>query len=127
MKNTLRNNLATAKGLGSAKDGAVHWWHQRLTAIVMIPLFAWLIIFLQTIYNQELSTIINNIRKPYNIIPMIILFSCGFYHSVLGMRIIIEDYVPSTAIRMFLILLVQIFCYGTIVSMIIALLSIVNI
>ena len=35
---TLRTPLSRVRGLGSAKDGTEHWWHQRLTAIANIPL-----------------------------------------------------------------------------------------
>ncbi|MDJ0833445.1 MAG: succinate dehydrogenase, hydrophobic membrane anchor protein, partial [Gammaproteobacteria bacterium] len=38
---SLRTPLSKVKGLGSAKEGASHWWNQRLTAIAMIPLALW--------------------------------------------------------------------------------------
>jgi hypothetical protein len=34
----MRTPLAKVRGLGSAKSGVHHWWHQRLTAIAMVPL-----------------------------------------------------------------------------------------
>ena len=34
----LRTPLARVRGLGSAKSGTGHFWHQRLTAIANIPL-----------------------------------------------------------------------------------------
>ena len=42
---SLRNPLARAKGLGSAKDGTSHWWHQRLTAIALALLTPWFVVF----------------------------------------------------------------------------------
>ena len=42
---SLRNPLARAKGLGSAKDGTSHWWHQRLTAIALALLTPWFVMF----------------------------------------------------------------------------------
>jgi len=38
---SLRTPLSQAKGLGSAKEGASHWWLQRLTAIALVPLAIW--------------------------------------------------------------------------------------
>ncbi|MFZ9039523.1 MAG: succinate dehydrogenase, hydrophobic membrane anchor protein, partial [Gammaproteobacteria bacterium] len=38
----LRSPLSRVKGLGSAKDGTHHFWHQRLTALLLIPLVLWL-------------------------------------------------------------------------------------
>ena len=41
-----RSPLANVNGLGSAKTGTSHWWMQRVTAVALIPLSYWLIIFL---------------------------------------------------------------------------------
>ena len=37
----LRDPLARARGLGSAKDGVAHWWLQRLSAVALLPLSVW--------------------------------------------------------------------------------------
>ena len=37
-KNSMQTPLARVRGLGSAKSGLHHWWHQRLTALAMVPL-----------------------------------------------------------------------------------------
>ena len=34
--------LGRVRGLGSSKQGAHHWWHQRLTAAGNLVLMAWL-------------------------------------------------------------------------------------
>ena len=36
--NDYRTPLSRVRGLGSAKDGTQHFWHQRLTAIANVPL-----------------------------------------------------------------------------------------
>jgi len=127
MQNNFRTELARAKGLGPAKGGAHHWWHQRLTSIIMTPLFFWLLFFIKCNIDQELSTVISNIHKPYNIVPMLLLIITAFYHGMLGMRVIIEDYIPNIAIRSTLIVLIQLFCIVTIVSIVVALLSLISI
>ena len=127
MNNSLRTELARAKGLGSAKAGAHHWWHQRLTSIIMVPLFIWLLLFIKSNTNQELSTVIANIHKPYNIVPMLLLIPTAFYHGMLGMRVIIEDYIPNVAVKSILTVSIQLFSIATIVSMIVALLSLISI
>ena len=33
--------LGQVRGLGSAKEGAHHWWMQRLTAVGNLLLFTW--------------------------------------------------------------------------------------
>ena len=127
MYKNFRAELAKAKGLGSAKGGSHHWWHQRLTSIIMALLLIWLLFFIKSNTNQELSTVIASIHKPYNIVPMLLLICTAFYHGMLGMRIIIEDYISNIAVRSFLVVFTQIFCIVTIVSMIVALLSLISI
>jgi len=36
MKQDFRTSLNKARGLGSAKDGTEHFWHQRLTAFANV-------------------------------------------------------------------------------------------
>ena len=38
---SLRNPLARARGLGSAKEGTAHWMSQRISALALIPLTLW--------------------------------------------------------------------------------------
>ncbi len=37
----MRSPLGRARGLGSARAGATHWWMQRLTALALVPLTLW--------------------------------------------------------------------------------------
>src|SRR3712207_7483473 len=38
---TLRSPLGRVRGLGSAKSGTRHWWHQRVTSVLLLPLTIW--------------------------------------------------------------------------------------
>ena len=42
MKN-YRSPLSTARGMGAAGHGSHHWWMQRVTAVLLIPLTFWLV------------------------------------------------------------------------------------
>ena len=35
---SLKTPRARVQGLGSAKSGALHFWHQRATAVALVPL-----------------------------------------------------------------------------------------
>ena len=117
----LRTNLAKAKGLGSAGAGTHHWWHQRLTAIIMCFFTIWLLVFIKCSVNKDLSTFITIIQKPYNIVPLGIMVVISLYHGLLGMQVVIEDYVSCIALRFSFIILLQIFCLVTIIAFIVAL------
>lgn len=115
----LRTNLSVVKGLGSAKTGVHHWWHQRLTAIILAMLTIWLLVFIKSTFNKDLSTLITIIQKPYNIVPLGLIVVTALYHSMLGMKIIIEDYISCIALRFTMIILLQIFCIVTAIAFIV--------
>ncbi|XVN42294.1 MAG: succinate dehydrogenase, hydrophobic membrane anchor protein [Candidatus Rickettsia vulgarisii] len=123
----LRTDLAKAKGDGSAKSGSCHWLHQRITAIILAICSIWLIFLIGFFINKDLADVTIELRKTYNIIPLIILVVTSFYHAMLGMRVVIEDYVHCIKLRVGLIISLQIFCIITIVSFIVALFSTIGI
>ena len=53
----LRHPLARAKGLGSAKDGTTHWWHQRLSAIALLLLTPWFVILMVGLVGDDLAIV----------------------------------------------------------------------
>jgi succinate dehydrogenase / fumarate reductase membrane anchor subunit len=121
MDSMLRSDLARAKGKGSAKSGSTHWLHQRITAIILIACSVWLIFFIKCLSNKSNIEFITIVQKPYNIVPLGILVVTSFYHAMLGMRVIIEDYISCIKLRTVLIILLQIFCIITIATFIVAL------
>lgn len=121
MNNNLRTDLAKAKGVGSAKSGSSHWLHQRITAIILAVCSIWLIFFIKCNMSKDLTHFIGTLQKPYNIAPLGILIITSLYHAMLGMRIIIEDYISCIKLRMGLIIFLQIFCIITIVFLVVAL------
>jgi succinate dehydrogenase / fumarate reductase membrane anchor subunit len=126
MKNKYSSNLYIAKNLGSAGSGSAHWWHQRFTAVLIALSTWWLFHFSWDLSGSELSEIIEIIKKPYNITMLSLFTLAGFYHAVLGMQVIIEDYVHLRLVRLALILTVQIFSIVTAISFIVAVLYVMN-
>ena len=90
----LRTPLAKAKGLGSAKDGTHHFWHQRLTAILMIPPVLW-VGFSLAAMPLEHAQLVAWIQNPLVTIALVLLIGTLFYHAKLGLQVVIEDYVSS--------------------------------
>ena len=50
--------LGQVRGLGSAKEGAHHWWVQRLTAVSNLLLFAWFLTSIFTLPTLDHFTMI---------------------------------------------------------------------
>jgi succinate dehydrogenase / fumarate reductase, membrane anchor subunit len=126
MKDKFRSELSKAKGLGSASSGSHHWWHQRLTALMLALMAAWLFCFTWSVADQELSGVLNVLQKPYNIIMLSLFILVSFYHASLGMQVVIEDYITCRALRLVLLLCIQLFSILTVISFLVAVLYIMN-
>jgi succinate dehydrogenase / fumarate reductase, membrane anchor subunit len=104
--NSLRDPLAKARGLGSARQGAGHFIAQRVTAVALLVLLPWLMISLvlaRVQYGWEAAALWLNM--PWNAVPAALLVIAAFYHMKLGMQVVIEDYIGKTWTRAFLLIL----------------------
>lgn len=101
MNNHMRSKLAYVKGLGSAKSGVTHWLHQRLTAVFMIPLFIWFIISIICMITKSSPNfnILQLLDHPMQVILITLLINLILYHGILGIKIIIEDYVHCETLK----------------------------
>lgn len=90
---SLKTPLGKVKGLGSAKDGTQVWWHQRLTAILLVPLTVWLMIAILANTGNEYAGVTAWLASPLNAVLMMIFIIALFHHAQLGMQVVIEDYV----------------------------------
>ena len=92
-----RSPLARAAGLGSAKHGAGHWWRERLTAVALVPLTLWFAASIIAHSASDYASFIAWLRTPFATLMMVLLLASLFYHTALGLQVIIEDYVHSAA------------------------------
>jgi len=114
----LRTPLARARGLGSSKSGTGHFWWQRVTAIFLVPLVAWLLGMLVSLAGADLATVHATIAKPGNAIALALFALMLFWHAKLGIQVVIEDYVHTRAYEIALQLLVTFLCvFGALASL----------
>ena len=105
--NSMRTPLAKVRGLGSAKSGVHHWWHQRLTAIAMVPLVLSGIYLVFRIAGSNYNQAISLLQNPFYAAILLLLIITGFWHCMLGIQVVIEDYVGSEWGRITSILIVK--------------------
>ena len=91
----MRTPLARAIGLGSAKDGGGPWWAERVSAVALVPLTLWFTASIIAHTGSDYATFIVWLRTPLAAILMILLLVALFYHTALGLQVVIEDYVHS--------------------------------
>ncbi|MGC6412097.1 MAG: succinate dehydrogenase, hydrophobic membrane anchor protein [Candidatus Puniceispirillaceae bacterium] len=106
-RETMQTPLARARGLGSAKSGLHHWWHQRLTAAAMVVLIAYAIWLVASLSGADYAAAVGLISQPWHASMLLLLVLTGFYHAALGLQVVIEDYIGNEKARMFTILLVK--------------------
>lgn len=91
----MRSPRARAIGLGSAKDGVAVWWAERVSAIALVPLTLWFVASIIAHTGSDHAAFVVWLRTPLASIPMVLLLIALFYHTALGLQVVIEDYVHS--------------------------------
>lgn len=71
----------------------------RFTALMLIPLIIWLVIFVLNITQTPITEIHKIIISPISLVGVVTTIFISLYHSVLGIQNIIMDYVKCTAGR----------------------------
>ena len=90
-----RNPLKVARGLGSSQSGVEHWWSQRLTAAALVLLGIWFVITVLCLLHADYATARAAVAKPWNALLLIAFVLTMFWHAVLGLQVVIEDYVHT--------------------------------
>jgi succinate dehydrogenase / fumarate reductase, membrane anchor subunit len=85
-------SIGRVRGLGPAKEGTHHWWHQRLTAGSNLILMVWFVVSLALLPAYDFDMIRAWIGQTQVAVPLILLVVSTFYHFRLGMQVVIEDY-----------------------------------
>jgi succinate dehydrogenase / fumarate reductase membrane anchor subunit len=93
----LRDPLAVARGLGSARNGTGHWWQLRLTSIALLFLAPWFLLLLHGLVGADRYTVQVVLSRPLNASLMIAWLVSVFWHAQLGLQVVIEDYVHGRA------------------------------
>jgi succinate dehydrogenase / fumarate reductase membrane anchor subunit len=98
---TMETPLHKVQGLGSSHSGVKHFWRQRMTAAAMVPLaiwFAWSVVGLAGARESDALFYLTRsaFGLPLNAILMGAFIVIALYHMVLGIQVVIDDYVHSS-------------------------------
>ena len=104
--------IGRVRGLGSAKSGAHHWWHQRVTAAANVLLMIWFVVSLLRLPSFEYETVAVWLASPFVAVPLALLVISVFYHFKLGLQVFIEDYVHDDALKVAALLLLNFYTIG---------------
>jgi succinate dehydrogenase / fumarate reductase membrane anchor subunit len=115
----LRDPLARARGLGSAKGGTQHWWVQRLTALALALLTPWFLWLMLELIGADQMTTRLMLAHPINASLMLAFVISLFWHAKLGVQVVIEDYVHAPGLEFAAQIAVNFLCaFGAIASLV---------
>lgn len=110
--------MTNAKKMGSAKSGVHHWWAQRLSALVLIPLSIWFVASLAQMPFANYEVVCLWLGNTFNASALLIMIISILYHAALGMQVVYEDYVGHEGLKVASILITKfIFMFMAVVAM----------
>lgn len=104
---SLRTPLGRVRGLGSAKEGVSHWWAQRVTAVALVPLVLWFTGSMLSIVRADYDSAVHWVGQPFNTVLLVALLVGAFYHALLGLQVVIEDYVHAEGTKVMALLIMK--------------------
>ncbi|HTK14108.1 MAG TPA: succinate dehydrogenase, hydrophobic membrane anchor protein [Xanthobacteraceae bacterium] len=103
-ENRFLTPLSKVRGLGSARTGTKHFWHQRLTAVANIPLTIAFVIILIAVMGRNHAAVVQILGSPLVAIVMLLFIGSVTYHMRIGMQVVVEDYVHNELAKFLLLM-----------------------
>jgi succinate dehydrogenase / fumarate reductase membrane anchor subunit len=92
-KSSIRTPLSRVRYLGAAHSGTRHFWHQRLTAVALVPLTIGAVVLVLSLLGRNHAAVVQILGSSPVAIGMLLFVLVSCYHMWLGMQVVIEDYV----------------------------------
>jgi succinate dehydrogenase / fumarate reductase membrane anchor subunit len=89
----MQTPLKQVRGLGASKTGTEHFWQQRLTAMLNVPLILYFVCFILRHLGATRADVMASLHNPFEAVFLLLTLASVFWHMRLGMQVIIEDYV----------------------------------
>jgi succinate dehydrogenase / fumarate reductase, membrane anchor subunit len=106
----MRTPLGRVRGFGSARSGTEHFWHERLTAVALVPLSFAAVLIVLSLLGRNHAAVVQILGSPLVAIVMLLFIGTMAYHMKLGMQVVIEDYVHDDASKYPLLIGNSFFC-----------------
>ncbi len=106
----MQNPLARVRGTGSSGGGVQHWRSQRYSALILLVLTVWVLWLGVSLAGADYATAISTMSSPVHAGLAILFAGAVFYHTWLGLQVVIEDYVHIAALEFALLMLVRFAC-----------------
>jgi succinate dehydrogenase / fumarate reductase membrane anchor subunit len=118
-----RTSLGRVRGLGSAKGGTDHFWHQRLTAVANLVLLAFLIFTVIRLAGEPYEVMRGWFASPFVTVLALAFAISATFHMRIGMQVIIEDYIHGEGAKTVLLMLNTFFAVAVALTCIVSLIK----
>lgn len=122
---SIQTPLGRVRGHGSAKSGTQHFWYQRLTAMALVPLTLWFVWSVVRYTGAPYDQVIAFLSDPLSAVAMAMFILVGLLHMLLGVKVVIEDYIHRESTKIALLVLVHFAVLAVAVTCVVAVLRIV--
>ena len=103
--------MRRVRGLGSARSGTGHFWHQRVTSVALLSLTAIFIVIVVSLLGRNHAAVVQVLGSPLVAIVMMLFIGTSIYHMWIGMQEIIIDYVHDEMPKLLTLMANTFFCF----------------
>ena len=119
--------LHKVQGMGASHSGTGHFWRERVTSVALIPLSLWFAFTMLGLAGTNEVTMVQYIARPWNALLMAAFAVISAYHMSLGLQVVIDDYVHTPGMKIFLLVLVRFAVIAIIATCVFALIRIASV
>ena len=94
----------------SAREGSHHWLLERITSVALLPLTLWFVVSAVSLSGAGYDEVRLWLATPFHTVAMLLLILAVFWHTQLGVRVIVEDYVHHETAKLIALMAVS---FGT--------------
>jgi succinate dehydrogenase / fumarate reductase, membrane anchor subunit len=106
----MRTQLRTVRGLGSAKDGTMHFWITRVSGLALVPLTLFAVGLVFSLIGKDQASVQAVLGRPVVAVPLILFIIIGVEHMRLGIQESIADYFHGEFLKVATLVLNTAFC-----------------
>lgn len=99
--------IGRVRGLGSARQGGKHWISAMESSVASLLLSIWLVASLLLLPNFDQATLVQWLGQTSVAVPMILTIGVFFWHTQIGLTVLIEDYVHDEGLKLGTLMLLK--------------------
>ncbi len=101
----MRTTLKEVRGLGSAKDGTMHFWMVRVSSVALVPLTLFAIGLVFSLIGKDFDTARAVVGQPIVAVLLILFVIISVEHMRLGIQETIADYIHGELLKVIILML----------------------